>query len=75
MNVEAKPYIQYEKERGLAMKMDTYEVNDFEHCIFCGKETKYKKESHISTRRDYIEGAGQLCPKCSKDIYNEKPLG
>ena len=35
-------------------------------CISCGTETKYKKTDNIVFRSGYIEGAGQLCFKCSQ---------
>ena len=38
---------------------------ELELCVNCGKETRYKKSDHIDTRLGYIEGAGQLCSRCS----------
>jgi hypothetical protein len=35
-----------------------------DHCILCGVETIYDKSTHVDMRMGYIEGAGQLCPKC-----------
>jgi hypothetical protein len=35
-----------------------------DHCILCGVETIYEKSTHVDMRLGYIEGAGQLCPKC-----------
>ena len=40
-------------------------------CVSCGKETKYPKMLNIDLREHYIEGAGQLCPKCFLTIYKE----
>lgn len=40
-----------------------------EKCIFCGSITPYNKNDDISIRKNYIEGAGQLCDKCFIDIY------
>ena len=39
---------------------------EYETCVRCGKETKYKKSDHIDHRYGYIEGAGQLCFMCSQ---------
>ncbi len=39
--------------------------SEIEYCVTCGAETKYKKSDHIDYRYGYIEGAGQLCFKCS----------
>ena len=33
-------------------------------CVSCGVETQYNKTDHIDSRKNYIEGAGQLCPGC-----------
>jgi len=35
-----------------------------DHCVLCGVETIYDKSTHIDMRLGYIDGAGQLCPKC-----------
>jgi hypothetical protein len=35
-----------------------------DHCILCGVETIYDESTHVDMRMGYIEGAGQLCPKC-----------
>ncbi len=44
------------------------EQDEIDPCIQCGKDTNYKKRDHIDTRIGYIEGAGQLCPRCH---YND----
>jgi len=41
-------------------------------CVSCGCETEYDKETHIDFRNFYIEGAGQLCEKCYKEIYGTR---
>jgi len=43
-----------------------------EKCVSCGKVTEYKITDHIDARENYVEGAGQLCSECYKEIYNEK---
>jgi|TARA_B100000586_G_C20080173_1_gene414993 hypothetical protein len=43
-------------------------TSDNDVCVGCGAVTKYKKSDHVDTRMGYIEGAGQLCPRCN---YNE----
>lgn len=42
---------------------------DIEHCVVCGCATEYTKETSISERIGYVEGAGQLCQDCYKDLY------
>ena len=35
-----------------------------EKCVICDDETEYYKDTNIDLRKHYIEGCGQLCPKC-----------
>jgi hypothetical protein len=37
---------------------------EYDHCVLCGVETIYKRNTHIDLRLGYIEGAGQLCSAC-----------
>tara|TARA_Y100000310_G_C20186800_1_gene580674 strand:+ start:334 stop:522 length:189 start_codon:yes stop_codon:yes gene_type:complete len=39
---------------------------EYDVCVMCGEETRFKKTDHIDFRYGYIEGAGQLCFKCSQ---------
>jgi hypothetical protein len=39
-------------------------------CIVCGLDTQYEQSLDIEFRQHYVEGAGQLCTKCHKDIYD-----
>jgi len=41
-----------------------FKEDKFDHCILCGVETAYKRSTHVDMRIGYVEGAGQLCPKC-----------
>ena len=49
------------------MENHTEETEEIEYdtCVVCGKETKYKKSDHIDTRMGYIEGSGQLSSRCN----------
>lgn len=40
-----------------------------EKCVICGKDTGIHVDQDISLRTSYIEGAGQLCIDCYKDLY------
>ena len=42
------------------------ETNEVEICVSCGAETSFKKGDDVTFRYGYIEGAGQLCFKCSQ---------
>lgn len=42
-----------------------------EICIICRLPTEYDTETPIEMRKNYIEGAGQLCRNCAED---SKPL-
>lgn len=41
-------------------------------CVVCGVDTPYVKSVHVDFRENYIEGAGQLCSTCHKEIYDNK---
>ena len=41
-------------------------TEEYDICVSCGKVTSYKKTDHTDFRYGYIEGAGQLCFKCSQ---------
>lgn len=43
---------------------------DYEKCVCCGKRTNIPKYTHVSKRSYYIEGIGQLCNECYKNIYD-----
>ena len=38
-------------------------------CVICDTDTQYDEFTHIDMRYYYIEGCGQLCPKCYNDTY------
>ena len=38
-------------------------------CVICGVLTEYETCAHIDSRLHYVEGAGQLCGGCYKDVY------
>lgn len=40
-----------------------------DRCVLCGKATDYSKDTHVANRDYYVDGAGQLCPDCYKDVY------
>ncbi len=40
-------------------------------CILCGKETNIPVNTPIYLRKNYVEGAGQLCDDCAKKIYRQ----
>lgn len=36
----------------------------YDTCIICGKETPFRRDTHIDHRMWYTEGAGQCCKDC-----------
>ena len=46
-------------------------TRDVEICVCCGAETEYGKETPIAERFGYIEGAGQLCRGCFREVYGK----
>ena len=43
-----------------------------EKCVNCGAETDVPIDLHIDLRKNYVEGAGQLCPKCYNKFFDER---
>jgi hypothetical protein len=35
--------------------------DDYDHCVICGKQSPYKRSTHIDLRVGYVEGGGQGC--------------
>ena len=55
-----------------ALQQEQNQKNPIEKCVICGVDTQYRFRTPIDFRYNYVEGAGQLCPKCgSKD---EEPI-
>jgi hypothetical protein len=55
-----------------ALEQEQNQKNPIEKCVICGVDTQYRFRTPIDFRYNYVEGAGQLCPKCgSKD---EEPI-
>ena len=49
-----------------------FKKNPIEKCVICGEATQYRFNDHIDLRYNYVEGAGQLCPKCGNK--DEEPI-
>ena len=57
--------------------------NNIEKCVSCGLNTGYSINDHVDSRKEYVEGVGQLCAHCFIEVYkkvhkkdadvNEKP--
>lgn len=43
-----------------------------EKCILCGAETNIPIDMPIDMRKNYVEGAGQLCDDCAKKVYGKE---
>lgn len=41
----------------------------YERCVICKRETDVPADREVGLRRFYIEGAGQLCPACYRQLY------
>ena len=42
-----------------------------EKCVSCGLNTGYSVNDHIDSRKTYVDGAGQLCSTCFKEVYKK----
>ena len=54
------------------MSFTQEESNEVEICVSCGAATSFKKNDDVTFRYGYIEGAGQLCFKCSQPTKMHK---
>ena len=45
--------------------------NNIEKCVDCGLDTGYSINDHVDSRKNYVEGAGQLCSKCFIEVYKK----
>ena len=43
-----------------------FEVLD--NCVMCNKATEYAQHINVNNRVGYIQGSGQLCVECNKEI-------
>jgi len=41
---------------------------EYDCCVLCGCQTSYLKDTPVSERYGYIEGGGQLCLNCFKNL-------
>ena len=42
--------------------------SEYENCVLCGKRTEILRKTPTHSRENYIEGCGQLCPECAKEV-------
>ena len=45
---------------------------EMEKCVLCGKETDVPMNMSIDLRKNYVEGAGQLCDGCYLKLYDTR---
>ena len=48
--------------------------SELETCVMpgCGKPVNVRKDTPIGLREYYVEGVGQLCPRCYARIYSDE---
>lgn len=42
-------------------KKEISQKDPFDVCVICGKQSPYRRSTHIDLRQGYVEGAGQGC--------------
>ncbi len=52
--------------------MNEKKPNKQDKCVICNCETQYDEFDHVDSRYFYVEGAGQLCPECWNNTYEQK---
>lgn len=48
-------------DEGVIQSVIENNSDEFDKCIVCGKDTPYRKSTHVDIRKGYIEGSGQGC--------------
>ena len=59
------------KEQIMSQTAEKYTIAEKEKCVICGKETPYILTTSVEYRVGYISGAGQLCMKCYRELYQK----
>jgi hypothetical protein len=49
-------------------------LSDTDNCISCNKDTGVPSCANVDFRKNYVDGAGQLCDECFVGIYDKKTL-
>ena len=49
--------------------MARYCEDDYEKCCLCHKKLEISKDRPVWDRAFYVEGAGQLCGICYRELY------
>ena len=50
------------------IKKDKRDFEVLDNCVMCNKATEYAQHVHVNKRIGYIQGAGQLCIDCNKEM-------
>ena len=45
---------------------------EMEICVCCGKITNIPKTKHVATRKNFVDGVGQLCEDCGYRLKREE---
>lgn len=57
----------YRMNRSLTREKRTAE-EEREQCVLCRRLTYISKGMPLAARKDYVEGAGQLCESCFREL-------
>lgn len=50
-------------------RLDTDSSDPFDRCVVCGCLTEFHATDPVENRLYYIDGAGQLCSSCGRQLY------
>ena len=53
--------------------LDCLAETEYEFCVLCRKQTDVERNMPIDLRTCYVEGAGQLCLSCWKQLNDIDP--
>ncbi|HJB28656.1 MAG TPA: hypothetical protein IAA06_07660 [Candidatus Blautia faecavium] len=51
------------------MPQTNEDPKSYEKCVLCRQTVKIRISQTVSSRKYYVEGAGQLCPACYARVY------
>jgi dTDP-4-dehydrorhamnose reductase len=54
------------------IELKNFYFPELESCVWCNELTDVPRDLDIDLRKNYVEGAGQLCPGCYNKLYDER---
>lgn len=65
------PAIYYVLAEPTGVSVERLNAQEVDLCVLCWKPTQYPIDTHIDSRRNYVEGSGQTCEACARNNPRE----